>query len=169
MVELKAKDIAIIGLLSATITVGKLVLSFIPNVEIVSLLFIVYTIIFGTKHSIIISIVFSTTEIFIYGLSTWLFVYYLIWPILIIITHLVKRTIKSEYGYAIIAGLFGLSFGTFFAIAESIFYGYAYGLAYWIRGIPFDILHGVSNFIIVLILFNPVTRIMTYVYKSFNN
>lgn len=54
MVELKAKDIAVIGLLSASITIGKLALSLVPNVEIVSLLFIVYTIVFGVKHSIII-------------------------------------------------------------------------------------------------------------------
>lgn len=165
---MKAKDIAIIGLLSASITVGKLVLSLIPNVEIVSLLFIIYTIIFGIKHSIIISIIFSTTEIFIYGLSTWLLAYYLIWPILIIITYIVQKTIRSEYGYATVAGLFGLFFGAFFAVVESFFYGYAYGITYWIRGIPFDILHGVSNFIIVLIFFNPATKVMTYMYNSLN-
>lgn len=168
MVKLKARDIAIIGLLSASITTGKLVLSFIPNVEIVSLLFIVYTIIFGIKRSIIISIIFSTTEIFIYGFSTWLLVYYLVWPMLIIIIHFAKKTVKTEYGYATIAGLFGLFFGAFFAVAESFFYGYAYGLTYWVRGIPFDILHGVSNFIIVLFLFNPTIKAMTYVYKSLN-
>ncbi len=169
MVKLRAKDIAIIGLLSASITTGKLALSFIPNVEVVSLLFIVYTIIFGIKHSIIISIIFTTTEIFIYGFSTWLLVYYFIWPMLIIITHLVKETIKSEYGYAAVAGLFGLFFGVFFAIVESFFYGYAYGLAYWIRGIPFDIVHGVSNFIIVLVLFNPTKKAIMHIYRSFNS
>jgi len=168
VVKLKAKDIAIIGLLSASITTGKLVLSFIPNVEIVSLLFIVYTIIFGIKRSIVISIIFSTTEIFIYGFSTWLLVYYLVWPMLIIIIHFARETIKTEYGYATIAGLFGLFFGAFFAVAESFFYGSAYGLTYWVRGIPFDILHGVSNFVIVLILFNPTVKAMTYVYKSIN-
>ena len=169
MVKLKAKDIAIIGLLSASITTGKLVLSFIPNVEIVSLLFIIYTIIFGIKYSIIISIVFTTTEMLIYGFSTWLLVYYLIWPLLIIITYLIKENIKSEYGYAVIAGLFGLFFGTFFAVAESFFYGYAYGLTYWVRGIPFDILHGVSNFIIVLFLFDPMIKIMKYIHKDPGN
>jgi len=166
---MKAKDIALIGLLSASITSGKLILSFIPNVEIVSLLLIVYTVTFGLNRSILVSIIFTTTEIFIYGFSTWLLVYYLIWPMLVIITHLIKKIIKSEYGYATVAGLFGLFFGLFFAIVESFFYGYAYGLTYWVRGIPFDILHGVSNFIIVLLLFNPITTALTYVSRSFNN
>ena len=155
MVELKAKDIAVIGLLSASITIGKLALSLVPNVEIVSLLFIVYTIVFGVKHSIIISIIFSTTEIFIYGLSTWLLGYYFIWPMLIFITHIVKKTVKDEYGYAtIVAGLFGL-FLEHFRYSRILFLW----ICIWVNildpRIPFDILHGVSNFIIVLILFNP--------------
>jgi len=166
---MKAKDIALIGLLSASITTGKLILSFIPNVEIISLLFIVYTVTFGLNRSILVSIIFTTTEIFIYGFSTWFLVYYLIWPMLIIITQLIKKFVKNEYGYATFAGLFGLSFGFFFAIVESFFYGYAYGLTYWVSGIPFDILHGVSNFIIVLLLFNPITKTMTYVSRSFNS
>ncbi len=169
MGQLKARDIALIGLLSASITSGKLILSFIPNVEVVSLLFIVYTVTFGLKPSILVSIIFTTTEILIYGFSTWFLVYYFIWPLLIILTHFIKGTIRNEYGYATVAGLFGLFFGAFFAIIESFFYGYAYGIAYWISGIPFDIVHGVSNFIIVLILFNPLTKAMTYVCKNFNS
>jgi len=167
MVDMKARDVAFIGLLSASITAGKMVLSFVPNVEVVSLLFILYTVTFGLKRSLMVSIIFTTTEIFIYGFSTWLLVYYLIWPMLIIITATIKKTIKSEYGYATIAGLFGLFFGVFFAVIESFFYGYAYGIAYWIRGIPFDVLHGVSNFIIVLVLFKPMEKVLAKISQSY--
>lgn len=88
---MKIRDIALIGILSATMTAGKLALSFIPNVEIVTLLFIVYTIVFGYKKVLLVSLVFTTTEIFIYGFSTWFLVYYMIWPILIIITESMKK------------------------------------------------------------------------------
>lgn len=166
---MKAKDVALIGLLSATITSGKIALSFIPNVEIVTLLFIVYTVLFGYRHTILASVIFSTTEILIYGFSTWLLMYYLIWPILILITEVIKKKTKSEYGYAVLAGLFGLCFGLLFAITESIFYGLSYGVVYWVRGIPFDIIHGVSNFILVLVLFRPLNKILSkYVRVSIN-
>lgn len=155
---MKVKDIALIGILSATITAGKLALSFLPNVELVTLLFIVYTVVFGVRRSLIISIVFSTTEIFIYGFSTWLLVYYLIWPLLIILTNLLHQRVRSEYGFATLAGLYGLFFGLFFAIVESFFYGIMYGISYWVRGIPLDILHGVSNFIIALVLYKPLVN-----------
>lgn len=110
---MKAKDIALIGLLSASITAGKLALSFIPNVEIVTLLFIVYTIVFGFKKSIFVSIVFTTTDILIWGISTWITVYYFIWFLLIAITALMKEKIKSEYWYATLGAIFGYAFGIF--------------------------------------------------------
>src|SRR5690554_183569 len=111
---MEVKDIALIGVLSATITAGKLALSFIPNVEVVTLLFIIYTVVFGLKRSLMISVVFSTIEVLIYGFSTWFIVYYIIWPGLILLTNLLKERV-SEYGFAILAGVFGLSFGLFFA------------------------------------------------------
>lgn len=164
---MKIRDIALIGILSGTITAGKLALSFIPNVEIVTLLFIVYTVVFGYKKVLLVSLVFTTTEVFIYGFSTWFLVYYVIWPILIIITELMKKMVKSEYGYATVGAIFGYTFGAFFAVVESFFYGAAYGWAYWVRGILFDLLHGTSNFIIILVLFNPITDILTRLKKSY--
>ncbi|MCF6465498.1 hypothetical protein [Clostridium sp. Cult2] len=164
---MKIRDIALIGILSATITAGKLALSFIPNVEIVTLLFIAYTVVFGYKKVLLVSVVFTTTEIFLYGFSTWLLVYYIIWPMLIIITELIKRRIKSEYGYATIGAIFGYAFGIFFAFIESFFYGVAYGWTYWIRGIPFDLIHGTSNFILILVLYKPVIEILTKLNKSY--
>ncbi|NLJ78626.1 MAG: hypothetical protein GX329_04625 [Tissierellia bacterium] len=158
---MKIRDIALIGILSATITTGKLALSFIPNVEIVTLLFIVYTVVFGIRRSLLTSVVFSTTEIFLYGFSTWLLGYYLVWPLLILSTYLIGRTMRSEYAYAIVGAIFGYAFGLLFAIVESFFYGLAYGWIYWLRGIPFDIIHGTSNFIIILTLYRPILNILT--------
>ena len=77
---------------------------------------------------------------------------------LVLLTAILSKTVKSEYGYAALAAIYGFTFGLFFARFESIFYGIGYAIPYWIRGIPFDIIHGVSNFIIVLVLFKPLTH-----------
>ena len=166
---MKVRDLTLIGILSATITGGKLALSFIPNVEIVTLLLIMYALVFGTKKGVLIAVIFTTTEIFIYGFSTWLLVYYILWPMLAVITGLLKNKLKSEYAYATIGAIFGYTFGMFFAVMESFFYGAAYGWAYWIRGIPFDLLHGTSNFIIILVLYKPILDILTRLKVSYYN
>lgn len=164
---MEIRDIALIGILSATITAGKLALSFIPNIEIVTFLMVIYTIVFGLKKTFLASVIFSTTEILIYGLSTWLLGYYIVWPLLILVTDLFNKKYKSEYVYAGISALWGYAFGFFFAIIESIFYGKAYGLTYWISGIPFDLIHGTSNFIIALVLFEPVINILNRLKQSY--
>lgn len=164
---MKIRDIVLIGILSATITAGKVALNFIPNVEIVTLLFIVYTCVFGVKKSLFISLVFSTTEILIYGFSTWLIGYYIIWPMIILTVGLVKKRLRSEYVYATIGGIFGYAFGMFFAVVESFFYGISYGWVYWIRGLPFDLVHGTSNFIIILVLYKPIVNLLIKLKKSY--
>lgn len=161
------KELVLISILSATLTSGKLVLSFIPNVEIVTLLFIVYTLVFGRRRALMVSVVFTTTEILFWGFSTWLIVYYIIWPVLILVTSALRTRIRGEYGLAVIAGLFGLTFGFHFAVVESFFYGLSYGAVYWVRGIPFDILHGASNFITVLLLQKPLTTLLTRLSRNY--
>lgn len=164
---MKIKDIVLIGLLSSTLTSGKLVLSFIPNVEIVTLLFILYTIVFGIKNTLFVSVIFSATEVAIYGLNIWSIFYFIVWPLLIISTYIISKKFKSEYTFAVVALIFGLSFGFIAAIIESLFFGISFGIAYFIRGIVFDIVHGVSNFIVVLLLFNPLKRVLLYLEKNY--
>lgn len=166
---MKSKDIVLISLLSASLTAGKLALSFIPNVEIVSFLFIMYTLHFGLKRTGLASVLFVTTEMFIYGFGTWILVYYVIWFLLVLLTSLMKKSIHSEVGWAIFSACFGLSFGLLFAFAESFFYGIAYGIQYWIRGIPFDALHMVSNYIVMIILYRPISAVFKrYPLKNLN-
>ena len=86
--------------------------------------------------------------------------YYFIWPLLSFIAASLGKVAKLDWAYAFLALIFGLSFGLIFAIFESFFYGFAYGLAYWFRGIPFDLVHGASNFIITLILFKPLYKLL---------
>ena len=154
-------DIVLTPMLSATLTSGKMALSFLPNIEIVTLLFMVYSCVFGAKKTFIISIIFSTTEIFFYGVQTWLLVYYFIWPLLIFITSILFKTTDSEWAFSSLGLVFGLSFGLIFAVFESFFYGLSYGIVYWTRGIPFDLIHGASNFIVILLLYKPLLKLLT--------
>ena len=142
---MKIHDIVLIGLLSAATTAGKLALSFLPNIEVVTLFFIIFTTALGLKRSLLIAVVFVTTEILLYGFSTWVIGYYLIWPLLVLIVSALGKKARSEYSYAILGALFGFFYGMSFAITESFFYGPAYGFAYWINGLTFDLDHGASN------------------------
>jgi len=160
---MKIKDIAIIAMLSAILITVQVTLGFLPNVELVSVLIILYTLVFGRK-SLAIIYVFVTVEGFIYGFGLWWFNYLYVWTILYFITRLFKKY-RSPLVWAIISGFYGLSFGALCAIPYFIAGGIASGMAYWTMGIPFDVIHGVSNFFITLFVFIP----FYYIMKKLNN
>ena len=56
--------------------------------------------------------------------------------------------------------LFGLLFGFLCAIPYIFTSGFAGAVAWWIAGIPWDIVHGISNFVIMLMLFGPIQNVM---------
>lgn len=161
---MRIKDIVLIGMLSALLIAIKEVLAFLPNIELVSLLIILFALLLHKKTLLIISI-FVLLECFIYGFSLWLINYFYIWFILYFIVRIFKRE-QSPFHWAVISGVFGLTFGALCSIPY-LFMGWFHGsfltgiqsaLAYWITGIPFDITHGISNFFITLFLFKPLYK-----------
>ncbi|MDF2539229.1 MAG: hypothetical protein K0S76_2250 [Herbinix sp.] len=151
---MRIKYIAVIGMLSALLVVVQVALGFLPNVELVSLLIILFTLFFG-KKTIYIIYVFVIVEGFIYGITAWWFNYLYIWTVLFAITMLYRKN-KSGIYWAFINGFYGLSFGALCSIPYFITLGIPSGFAYWVSGIPFDITHGFFNFAIALALFRPL-------------
>lgn len=153
-----ARDVAEIGIMSAALSAGKFVLAFLPNIEIVTLLMILYTIYFG-KKAILCSFVFIALECMLWGFGLWVIMYIYIWPLLVLMV-LVFREKNSALFWALFSGIFGLAYGGLCSLVYFATSGVNAGFAWWIAGIPFDIVHGISNFIIMIVLFNPLSLII---------
>ena len=158
MKSLKVKDIAQIGMMIATIEVAKNALAFLPNVELVTFLFILYTLTFGRKVLFVVP-AFILLEGTIYGFGLWWVMYLYTWPLLVFITWLFRRQ-ESVLFWSVLSGVFGLMFGALCSISYFIGGGVAAGVAWWIAGIPYDILHCIANFLICLILYVPLRGIL---------
>jgi len=148
----------IIGLMTATLEVAKVALSFLPNIELVSLFIILFTIYFG-KRVYFSVFVFTLIEGFLYGFGIWWFSYLYLWPLLALLTSLLKKD-APIIAYAILSGFYGLSFGALCSIPYFFIGGLHMGITYWITGIPFDLIHGVSNTILFLVLFIPLQTVL---------
>lgn len=147
-----------IGMMSAVIIAAKQALSFLPNIELATLLIILYTIVFGNKTIYTICI-FVISQGLLYGFNIWFVPYMYIWFILYLIALMFKKH-RSPLLWAIVSGAFGLSFGALCAIVTIVVSGFNAGFAFWIAGIPFDLVHGVANFAITLVLFTPLYYIL---------
>ncbi len=162
--------IVLIGLLSALLLVMQVSLSALPNVELVSFLIIIYALTLPFTTTILITIVFVTLQMLVWGMGDWVIGYYWIWPLWVIILFLLKPLLKNnEYSWAFVSGFWGFAFGMLFAINHGIFYGFNYSFVYWIKGISFDIIHAISNYIVILLLLKPTHKLfvrLTAKYKG---
>ena len=161
-----AQDVATAALMVAVIEVCKLVMQGLPNIEMTSFLLILFTLRFG-RLSLYAIPAFILMEGLIYGFGLWWVMYLYAWPLLALFTRVFSRT-DSTFFWAMVSGVFGLLFGPLCAIPY-FFIGFAGGgfsqgmmqmFAWWVAGIPFDLIHGVSNFVIMLALYHPIGSLL---------
>lgn len=162
--KLTIKDIALIGVMTATLEVGKQAIAFLPNIEIVSLLIILYTLFFG-KKTIFAILTFILIEGCLYGFGIWWIMYCYSWPLLSFLTGLLKKH-DSPIVYAMLSGIFGLFFGALCAIPYLFAGGWKTAFTWWVAGIPYDILHCIGNFVLCLILFKPLHHILNIIKRQ---
>lgn len=109
-----AKDVAVIGVMTATIEAVKIFLSFLPNVELVTLLIILYTLFLGKKTFAAV-FAFVGVECLVWGMGIWTLMYLYIWPLLVLLTLFLRKQ-KSVWVFSTLSGLFGLFFGALCSI-----------------------------------------------------
>lgn len=163
--KLSARDICVMALMVAVIEVCKVALAQIPNVELTSFLIIMFTLYFGKRIFYVIP-AFILIEGAIYGIHLWWIMYLYAWPLLAIITLLLRK-MKGAWEWSMVSGIFGLSFGFLCAIPYIFTSGIYGAFAWWVQGIPFDLIHGIANFVIMLVLYHPTQRVMKNHTKNF--
>ncbi len=133
------------AILGAMTFAAKYVMSFLPNIEPVSLMVMLFAVVFGWKWVYPVYL-YVALEILFYGISLWNINYLYIW--------------------ALLSGIFGLLFGALCGIVDIFIGGFGYALGKWISGIPFDLMHCGGNFVIALLLFNPLRKLLTEQYEK---
>jgi energy-coupling factor transport system substrate-specific component len=161
--KIKVRELVLFGMFGSLLSASQIVLSFLPNIEVVTLFIILFSMIYKEKALYIVYI-FVIVMGLIYGFGLWWFGYAALWPFLSILTYRLRKFIEGKYlRLAIYSGVFGLLFGFFYAIPNAIFVGLNAGIVYWIAGIQFDIIHGVGNYFIMIIfgekLFDLVNKL----------
>ena len=159
MHKLNTKELVSLSILSAVLLIGQIGMSYLPNIEIVSLLIYIYTQIYRRKTFFIIY-VFVLLEGCIYGFGLWWFGYLYIWSVLALIVLRSGRQQTSVIMTAVILGAYGLSFGMLYALPYFIAGGWAAGFSYWVSGIPFDLLHCAGNVAVSLICYRPLRTLL---------
>lgn len=161
----KVLELTVFALLGALMFCAKMAMAALPNIEPVSLLILVYTAVFG-KKAIYPLYVYVMLEFLIWGVGLWNINYLYVWLVLYFL-GLLFRKMASSWGWAILAAAFGLGFGLLCTPVYCVSGGWAFGLSWWVSGIPYDVLHCAGNFAMVLVLRKPLIRALSAMQKKY--
>lgn len=156
--KVDTRDIAFVGMAIAVIEVCKIALQAVPNVETTTFWIMMFTLVLGRKMLFVIP-AFILIEGCIYGFGLWWIMYLYAWPLLALIAWLIRKS-DSALTFSVVSGFFGLFFGALCSIPYYFIGGFVMMFNWWVAGIPFDIMHGISNFFIMLLLYRPVRKVM---------
>ena len=138
--------------------IAQILLSQLPNIELVSLLIIITTYTFGVK-AVCSVYIFVFCEIATYGLGMWSIAYLYVWTFLYAAVLLLRKC-GNRIIFTLVSGIFGLCFGALTAVPYFIAGGMAGGLVYIINGFWFDILHCAGNIVLAYLLYDPLRSIL---------
>ena len=102
---------------------------------------------------------FALLEIALYGAGLWNLMYLYVWPI-VVFAALPIRQNRSRALWAAIAGLHGLCFGALCAIPYFFIGGWQMAFSWWASGIPYDVIHCVSNTVLTFVLLPPLRELL---------
>lgn len=167
--KLKTKDIAIFAVIAAMMLASKKLMELIPNVHLLGMFIVALTVVYRTRALIPIYVYVLLDGMF-GGFSTWWLPYLYIWAVLWGLTMLIPRKLSEPVKavlYILACGLHGFAFGLLYMPAQMVTFGYdlELGIAWWMAGLPFDIIHGISNLCVGFLIY-PMIRILKILKKE---
>lgn len=147
--KLTVREIAVFGMLGAVMYASKLVMEIFPNVHLLGVFTVAVTVVYRKKALFPIYIYVILNGIFC-GFAAWWIPYLYIWTVLWGAVMLLPKKMPKRICpvvYMAVCGVHGFLFGVLYAPAQAILYGLSFqGMLAWIAaGLPFDLIHGVSN------------------------
>ena len=142
----------VFAMLGAIMFASKVIMEALPNIHLLGMLVVTYTVVYRRRALIPIYIYVLLNGLY-GGFSLWWAPYLYIWTILWGITMFVPRGLpkKAKFViYPVICSLHGFAYGILYAPAQAAMFGLDFeGMIAWIiAGFPFDAIHGVSNLIV---------------------
>ncbi len=149
--KLSTREIAVFSMLGAVMYASKMIMEIAPNIHLLGVFTIAFTVVYRKKALYPIYIYVLLNGIFC-GFAAWWIPYFYVWTILWGAVMLLPGNIPGKLRpvvYMAVCAVHGFLFGTLYAPAQAVLYGLSFkGMIAWIvAGLPFDFIHGVSNFV----------------------
>ena len=148
--KLTTREITVFAMLGSVMYISKMLMEIAPNIHLLGVFTIAFTSVYRKKALYPIYIYVILNGIFS-GFSSWWIPYLYIWTILWGAVMLLPQNMPKKLKpivYMSVCAAHGFLFGILYAPVQAVLFGLNFqGMAAWIAaGLPFDLIHGVSNF-----------------------
>lgn len=167
--KLTAKETAVFAMLGALMYASKVIMEIAPNIHLIGVFVIAITIVYRKKALYPIYIFVLLTGL-LNGFSAWWVPYLYIWTVLWAVTMVLPRKMPAKvrpFVYMVVCALHGFGYGVLYAPAQALMFGLNFqGMISWIiTGLPFDMIHGVSNFFCGILIM-PIISVLRMAERS---
>lgn len=161
--KLTIREIAVFGMLGAVMYVSKMLMELLPNVHLLGTFIVAFTIVYRQKALYPIYVYVFLNGMFS-GFAAWWIPYLYVWTVLWAFVMLLPRKMPRKLEplvYMAVCAAHGFLFGTLYAPAQAIIYGLSFqGMVAWVvAGLPWDFVHGVSNFFCGILILPMVSAL----------
>lgn len=130
---------------------SKKLMEVLPNIHLIGVIIVAITVVYRKKALYPIYLYVLLDGLFL-GFSVFWVPYLYVWTVLWLVTMLLPKEMPRKirpFVYMTVCALHGFMFGILYAPFQALAFGLSFnGMLAWIAaGIPFDITHGISNFI----------------------
>lgn len=170
--KISTKEMAVFAMLGAVMYASKIIMEFAPNIHLLGVFTIAFTVVYRKKALYPIYIFVFLIGMF-NGFATWWLPYLYVWTVLWGAAMLLPKKMPKKLQplvYMALCAMHGFLFGTLYAPAQAILYGLSLKAAIgWIMaGLPMDFLHGVSNFFCGILIL-PIVSALKFAENQLKN
>lgn len=163
--KITVRELAVFSMLGAVMYASKMLMEIAPNVHLLGVFTIALTVVYRKKALYPIYTYVFLNGIFC-GFATWWIPYLYLWTILWGVTMLLPKNMPKKVRpvvYMVVCAAHGFLFGTLYAPAQALLYGLNFQkmVAWIIAGLPWDFIHGVSNFFCGVLIVPIITVLRT--------
>jgi len=143
-------------MLGALMYASKIIMEVLPNIHLLGTLICAITVVYRVKALYPIYIFVFITGLY-GGFSPWWIPYLYVWTVLWGAVMLLPKQMPKKiapFVYMAVCSLHGFLFGVIYAPAQALLFGLDFkGMLAWIAaGLPFDMIHGISNFFVGILI-----------------
>ena len=167
--KLTVRETAVFAMLGAMMYAFKLIMEVVPNVHLLGMFTVAFTVVYRKKALYPIYVFVLLTGL-TNGFATWWLPYLYLWAVLWGMTMLLPQNVPEKWKpvlYMGVCALHGYLYGTLYAPAQALLFGLDFrGMIAWIvAGLPWDAVHGTSNLlcgVLIYPLVKALQRIETH-------